>query len=156
MSALMTILTAAAVATGLVAAPVAAGPYREDRYVDALRIGRLDDLLAGTERTPRSEMASYLAGFTLWYDGSCDFLPMATFETIRKQVAKARRSGMLPARASAVDAGYQDAKSFLRERGCASREAGIVQAELTRFWTQARPAADLPDDAGAAPSSRSE
>lgn len=133
MSALTTLLTTVALASGLATAPVEAGPYRQDRIVEAMVGDRIIDLFRQVTPMVREERTNYLAGFTLWYDSNCDFLPMATFESIRRMVKAANRSAGQQA-AAAVEAGYQDARVFLGEKGCASEEATAARNALGRFW----------------------
>ena len=133
MSALTTLLTTVALASGLATAPVEAGPYRQDRMVEAMTADRIVDLFHQVSPMVREERTNYLAGFTLWYDSNCDFLPMATFESIRRMVKAANRSGSQQA-AAAVEAGHQDARVFLGEKGCTGDEARTVRGALGRFW----------------------
>lgn len=133
MSALTTLLTTVALASGLAAAPVEAGPYRQDRMVEAMTADRIVDLFHQVSPMVREERTNYLAGFTLWYDSNCDFLPMATFESIRRMVKAANRSGSQQA-AAAVEAGHQDARVFLAEKGCTGEAATAARSALGRFW----------------------
>ncbi|QCI64101.1 hypothetical protein [Phreatobacter stygius] len=133
MSAITTLLTAVAIASGFAAAPVEAGPYRQDRFVEAVVNDRIIDLFHHATPATRSERTNYLAGFTLWYDSNCDFLPMPTFEAIRRLVKDANQTHDSRA-AGAVEAGYQDARAFLGEKGCSSRDATAARGALGRFW----------------------
>lgn len=134
MSAILTLLTTVAIASGFAAAPVEAGPYRQDQVVQALVNDRIHHLFQQTSASIRSERTNYLAGFTLWYDSNCDFLPMPTFEAIRLRVKNANQARGPQGAAAAVEAGYQDAKAFLAEKGCAGGEATAARRALSRFW----------------------
>ncbi|MGL4285209.1 MAG: hypothetical protein ACRCVA_02630 [Phreatobacter sp.] len=134
MSAILTLLTTVAIASGFAAAPVEAGPYRQDRVVEALVNDRIHELFQQANASVRNDRTNYLAGFTLWYDSNCDFLPMPTFETIRLRVKNANQAQGPLGPSAAVEAGYQDAKVFLAEKGCSGGEATAARRALSRFW----------------------
>jgi hypothetical protein len=129
------IAAAVAMAVTLVAAPAAkAGPYQQEHLVQALVGNRITETFQHDNPTTRVIRAAYLASFSLWYDSRCDFLPMPTFEAIKAIVAEARSETITQGTAEAAEIGLRDAKAFLGEQGCATRDANAARTALTGFW----------------------
>lgn len=126
----------AACAAAVLAGPAAANPYQHRHLVQGVVDGRIAEVFNHDDREARRIRAAYLAGFSLWYDSRCDFLPMPTFEAIRAMAAEARRNPESPT-AEAAQIGEQDAKAFLGEEGCATRTAQAARGSLERFWEDA-------------------
>lgn len=126
----------AACAAAVLAGPAAANPYQHRHLVQGVVDGRIAEVFNHDDREARRIRAAYLAGFSLWYDSRCDFLPMPTFEAIRAMAAEARRNPESPT-AEAAQIGEQDAKAFLGEEGCATRTAQAARGSLERFWAAA-------------------
>lgn len=123
----------AACAAAVLAAPALANTYQHRHLVQAVVDGRIAEVFNHNDREARLIRASYLAGFSLWYDSRCDFLPMPTFEAIKAIAEEARRNPQSPT-AEAANIGEQDAKAFLGEEGCATRTAQAARGSLERFW----------------------
>jgi hypothetical protein len=126
----------AACAAAVLAGPAAANPYQHRHLVQGVVDGRIAEVFNHDDREARRIRAAYLAGFSLWYDSRCDFLPMPTFEAIKAMAEEARRNPQSPT-AEAANIGEQDAKAFLGEEGCATRTAQAARGSLERFWEDA-------------------
>lgn len=127
------LFAAAVTAATLVGAPAAkAGPYQHEHLVEAIVSNRIEQAFGHRDQQARVIRAAYLAGFSFWYDSRCDFLPMPTFEAIKAIVEKANRDN--DSTHEAVRIGLADAKAFLGEQGCATRDAGAARASLSAFW----------------------
>uniref|UniRef100_UPI0013CF6088 hypothetical protein n=2 Tax=Enterobacterales TaxID=91347 RepID=UPI0013CF6088 len=61
---------------------------------------------------------------------------------IRLRVKNANQARGPQGAAAAVEAGYQDAKVFLAEKGCSGGEATAVRGALGRFWDSPAAPAD--------------
>jgi hypothetical protein len=129
-----TLLAAVAAATLAGAATAQASPYRHGHLVQSIVQNQIEQGFDHREPNARVIRAAYLAGFSYWYDSRCDFLPMPTFEAIRRIVDNASREAEVEGTAEAVRIGLADAKAFLGEQGCATRDANAARASLTAFW----------------------
>lgn len=125
------ILAALAVAT--VGTAAQASPYRHEHLVQAIVGNRIETAFDHTDEASRAIRASYLAGFSYYYDSRCDFLPMPTFEAIKTIIGRINQD-VVPGSGEAARIGLADAKAFLAEQGCATREANAARAALTTFW----------------------
>jgi hypothetical protein len=124
----------AAVATLAGVAAAQASPYRHQHLVQSIVSNQIEQGFDHREANARVIRAAYLAGFSYWYDSRCDFLPMPTFEAIKTIVEKANQESQVEGTAEAVRIGLADAKAFLGEQGCATRDANAARASLTTFW----------------------
>lgn len=135
MSKFTAIFAAAVTVATLVGAPAAkAGPYQHEHLVQAIVGNQIEQVFDHREGNARLIRAAYLAGFSHWYDSRCDFLPMPTFEAIKTIVEKAHREAEVEGTSEAAQLGQRDAKAFLGEQGCATRDANAARASLTTFW----------------------
>lgn len=125
-------LAAAALATAG-AASAQNSPYRHQHLVQAIVDNRIDTEFDHTDQTSRAIRASYLAGFSYYYDSRCDFLPVPTFEAIKTIIGRINQE-VVPGSGEAAQIGLVDAKAFLAEQGCATREAQAARGALTTFW----------------------
>lgn len=116
------------------AATVDASPYRHGHLVRSIVQNQIEQGFGHREPNARVIRAAYLAGFSYWYDSRCDFLPMPTFEAIKQIVENASRDSEVEGTSEAVRIGFADARAFLGEQGCATREANAARAALTTFW----------------------
>jgi hypothetical protein len=151
----------AAVATLASVGAAQANPYRHQHLVQSIVSNQIEQGFDHREANARVIRAAYLAGFSYWYDSRCDFLPMATFEAIKTIVEKANQESQVEGTAEAVRIGLADAKAFLGEQGCATRDANAARASLTTFWQGAvqliqngQPRRNAPDAAPAQPQRR--
>jgi hypothetical protein len=124
----------AAIAAATLATAAGASPYRHAHLVESIVANRIEQGFDHRERNARIIRAAYLAGFSYWFDSRCDFLPMPTFEAIRRIVDNANRETETEGTAEAVRIGLADARAFLGEQGCATRDANAARAALTTFW----------------------
>src|SRR5262249_25753897 len=82
--------------------------------------------------------AGYVAGFTLNYDRSCDFLPDATFEKLANSVkAIIAQDGAQDGQQvfkAALKVGFEDAREFLGQHGCATAAAKAARETIEHVW----------------------
>jgi hypothetical protein len=110
--------------------------YKYPRMIELLTKNQLDQLkLDDPERT--KAITSYFAGFTMWIDRSCDFLPMEQFQKVERYVRTMKENGErgVDAQRQLFDiarAGHADAKLFVAEHGCATRTSKAAIATITK------------------------
>lgn len=133
----------AAVALTLAATmPTAAveSPYRAPNIVDAVVRNNIESINSGDNLT-RTIRVYYLIGFAGWMDRSCDFLNNDAAGRIGKAVQEAVDTRKARPQdenyklyTEAAVAGLEDAKTFLGEHGCATRESNAAKSTLLRLF----------------------
>lgn len=136
---LATLLTASALTLGLAGGVDAQEQrYKYPRMIEILTSNQVSELNTG-DRTRSEAIASYLIGFTLWVDRSCDFLPMETFKRLETTATNLSSNGQRGDDRhrrlfEVLRHGVSDAKQFIAENGCATRASRAAIASLGQVF----------------------